>query len=147
MEEEQRIDRGAVAPIKMVAGNKCDLQRMRQVKANEGLDWARRRNCGFMETSAREMVNIEETFARTLYILCQDHQQQLIFRSHRSPRHGSTPSQSRRIHWSFSSSYAALDSTKRKSGPYEWRCFSIITAKKAERNHTIPKESQVLVIA
>ncbi|KUJ10748.1 ras-domain-containing protein [Mollisia scopiformis] len=54
---------GPVRPIKIVAGNKCDLQESRQVLAREGLDWARKRGCGFMETSARNTVNIEETFA------------------------------------------------------------------------------------
>lgn len=63
MEEEGRQDASAVAPVKIVAGNKCDLQSMRQVKASEGLAWAKSMRCGFMETSAREMVNIEETFA------------------------------------------------------------------------------------
>ena len=52
-----------VPPIKIVAGNKCDLQESRQVPAALGLEWARRRGCGFMETSARLEVNIEETFA------------------------------------------------------------------------------------
>ena len=63
MEEEGRQDNGAVAPVKIVAGNKCDLQSLRQVRAVQGLDWAKKRGCGFMETSAREMVNVEETFA------------------------------------------------------------------------------------
>ncbi|CAM1504254.1 Fc.00g018450.m01.CDS01 [Cosmosporella sp. VM-42] len=52
-----------VAPVKLVAGNKCDLQESRQVPAALGLEWARKRGCGFMETSARLEVNIEETFA------------------------------------------------------------------------------------
>lgn len=52
-----------VPPIKIIAGNKCDLQQSRQVPAAMGLDWARKRGCGFMETSARLEVNIEETFA------------------------------------------------------------------------------------
>src|SRR5213078_3835072 len=52
-----------VPPVKIVAGNKCDLQESRQVAAAQGLEWARRRGCGFMETSARLEVNIEETFA------------------------------------------------------------------------------------
>ena len=52
-----------VKPIKIVAGNKCDLQQSRQVPAQVGLEWARKRGCGFMETSARNTVNIEETFA------------------------------------------------------------------------------------
>lgn len=64
MEEENRIDEGKVPPMKIVAGNKCDLQGARQIKSADGLAWARKRKCGFMETSAREMVNIEETFAR-----------------------------------------------------------------------------------
>lgn len=66
MEEENRIDNGKTPPVKIVAGNKCDLQGQRQIKAKDGLEWARKRKCGFMETSAREMVNIEETFAREL---------------------------------------------------------------------------------
>jgi GTPase KRas protein len=69
IEEVDRMDRGAVAPVKIVAGNKCDLQAQRVVRSTQGLEWARARKCGFMETSAREMVNIEETFARG-YSLC-----------------------------------------------------------------------------
>lgn len=64
MEEEARIDQGGIPPVRIVAGNKCDLQSQRQIKSPQGLEWARKRKCGFMETSAREMVNIEETFAR-----------------------------------------------------------------------------------
>lgn len=68
MEEEQRLDAGRVPPVKIVAGNKCDLQGARVVKSKDGLEWARKRGCGFMETSAREMVNIEETFARECHL-------------------------------------------------------------------------------
>ncbi len=64
MESEQRIDEGGVPPVKIVAGNKCDLKEARVVSSRQGLEWARSRGCGFMETSAREMVNVEETFAR-----------------------------------------------------------------------------------
>jgi GTPase KRas protein len=64
IEADGRKERGELPPVVIVAGNKCDLASMRQVKSAEGLDWARRRGCGFMETSAREKVNIEETFAR-----------------------------------------------------------------------------------
>ncbi|KFX90723.1 hypothetical protein V490_06304 [Pseudogymnoascus sp. VKM F-3557] len=49
-------------PVKIVAGNKVDLASSRRVPAREGLEWARRHGCGFMETSARERVNVEETF-------------------------------------------------------------------------------------
>ena len=67
MEEDRRIDNGETPPVKIVAGNKCDLQSQRVIRSQQGLEWARKRSCGFMETSARDMVNIEETFARTLH--------------------------------------------------------------------------------
>lgn len=63
MEAEAREDDGRLAPVTIVAGNKCDLHEARQVSAGEGLKWARDNGCGFMETSAREFVNVEETFA------------------------------------------------------------------------------------
>ena len=50
--------------MKIMAGNKCDLKEARVVSSRQGLEYARSKGCGFMETSAREMVNIEETFAR-----------------------------------------------------------------------------------
>ncbi|KAK3347911.1 P-loop containing nucleoside triphosphate hydrolase protein [Neurospora tetraspora] len=53
----------AIPPVKIVAGNKCDLSEKRVVTSATGLEWARARGCGFMETSARLEVNIEETFA------------------------------------------------------------------------------------
>ena len=53
----------AAPPVKIIAGNKCDLKDARVITSREGLEWARKKGCGFMETSAREMVNIEETFA------------------------------------------------------------------------------------
>ncbi|PLB51724.1 ras-domain-containing protein [Aspergillus steynii IBT 23096] len=59
----QGLDVGMPPPIKIVAGNKCDLKEGRVIGAREGLEYARKHGCGFMETSAREMVNIEETFA------------------------------------------------------------------------------------
>ena len=63
IECDTRQDAGAVQPVNIVAGNKCDLKEGRIVSSRQGLEYARSRGCGFMETSAREMVNIEETFA------------------------------------------------------------------------------------
>ncbi|KAL3470814.1 P-loop containing nucleoside triphosphate hydrolase protein [Aspergillus californicus] len=57
------VEVGMAAPIRIVAGNKCDLKDNRVISARDGLEYARKHNSGFMETSAREMVNIEETFA------------------------------------------------------------------------------------
>ncbi|KAI4596987.1 hypothetical protein KJ359_004897 [Pestalotiopsis sp. 9143b] len=62
-EEPGEFGSRVIPPVKIVAGNKCDLQESRQISASQGLDWARKRGCGFMETSARVEVNIEETFA------------------------------------------------------------------------------------
>ncbi|KAF9887148.1 hypothetical protein FE257_010523 [Aspergillus nanangensis] len=58
------LEVGMPPPVKIVAGNKCDLKDGRIISARDGLEYARKNGCGFMETSAREMVNIEETFAR-----------------------------------------------------------------------------------
>jgi GTPase KRas len=66
MESESRADNNEVPPVKIVAGNKCDLAGNRQIRSQTGLEWARKHGCGFMETSARNVVNIEETFARGL---------------------------------------------------------------------------------
>ncbi|KAJ5114626.1 hypothetical protein NUU61_000385 [Penicillium alfredii] len=54
---------GLAPPVKIIAGNKCDLKDGRAITSRAGLEYARKHGCGFMETSAREMVNIEETFA------------------------------------------------------------------------------------
>ncbi|KAE8362234.1 P-loop containing nucleoside triphosphate hydrolase protein [Aspergillus caelatus] len=59
----QGLEVGMPPPVKIIAGNKCDLKEGRVIGAKEGLEYARKHGCGFMETSAREMVNIEETFA------------------------------------------------------------------------------------
>jgi hypothetical protein len=66
----EEIAVGMAPPVKIVAGNKCDLKDARVVSARQGLEYARKRQCGFMETSAREMVNIEETFACTFLSTC-----------------------------------------------------------------------------
>lgn len=66
---KERVVVGMAPPVTIVAGNKCDLKDARVVSARQGLEWARRRGCGFMETSAREMVNIEETFACKSWML------------------------------------------------------------------------------
>ncbi|PNS21357.1 T-complex protein 1 subunit zeta [Sphaceloma murrayae] len=60
---ENRREAGRVWPGIMVVGNKCDLGQEREVSSREGLEWARKRGYGFMETSARECVNVEETFS------------------------------------------------------------------------------------
>jgi hypothetical protein len=63
LRDHNATDIGLPPPVKIVAGNKCDLKDGRVITSREGLEYARKHGCGFMETSAREMVNIEETFA------------------------------------------------------------------------------------
>uniref|UniRef100_A0A093UVZ4 Ras-like protein rasS n=1 Tax=Talaromyces marneffei PM1 TaxID=1077442 RepID=A0A093UVZ4_TALMA len=61
--EARNLQVGMPPPVKIIAGNKCDLKDARAISARDGLEYARKHGCGFMETSAREIVNIEETFA------------------------------------------------------------------------------------
>ncbi|RMJ20780.1 RAS small monomeric GTPase [Aspergillus sp. HF37] len=61
--EIEGLEVGLPPPVTIIAGNKCDLKDARVVNARDGLDTARKHGCGFMETSARDMVNVEETFA------------------------------------------------------------------------------------
>jgi GTPase KRas protein len=46
----------------VVVGNKCDLEGERQVSYEEGLELARKFNCDFIETSAKQRINVEESF-------------------------------------------------------------------------------------
>ncbi|ORX77682.1 ras-domain-containing protein [Basidiobolus meristosporus CBS 931.73] len=48
-------------PIIIVA-NKCDLESERQVSSQEGKDLARQFNCPFIETSAKQRINVDEAF-------------------------------------------------------------------------------------
>lgn len=48
-------------PIIVVA-NKCDLEMERQVSGHEGRDLAKQFNCRFIETSAKQRINVEEAF-------------------------------------------------------------------------------------
>lgn len=67
IEHATRVEGGKCWPVRMLVGNKCDLASSREVSAKQGLDWARARGYGFMETSARDMVNIEETLTGELW--------------------------------------------------------------------------------
>jgi len=46
----------------ILVGNKCDLEYERQVGMNEGRDLARHLGCRFMETSAKQPINVDEAF-------------------------------------------------------------------------------------
>ncbi|WPH04315.1 ras small GTPase [Acrodontium crateriforme] len=82
IERETRAEMKRCMPVCFVAGNKCDLSSRRQVGAREGLEWARNRGFGFMETSARERVNIEETFALLVQRVLQSRHEKLHQTTH-----------------------------------------------------------------
>ncbi|ODQ66864.1 ras-domain-containing protein [Nadsonia fulvescens var. elongata DSM 6958] len=60
------------SPIKLVAGNKCDLVSERLISSQQGLTWARNHGCGFIETSAKQMVNIEEALQLMIRKIAQE---------------------------------------------------------------------------
>ena len=46
----------------IIVGNKCDLEQDRVVSKEEGLALARSFGCKFMETSAKQRINVEQSF-------------------------------------------------------------------------------------
>ncbi|KAJ7650707.1 ras-like protein [Roridomyces roridus] len=47
----------------IVVANKCDLEYERQVGMNEGRDLAKHFDCKFIETSAKQRINVDEAFS------------------------------------------------------------------------------------
>ena len=48
--------------VVMLVGNKCDLQELRAVSKDEGIGFAQSENLLFIETSARDATNVQESF-------------------------------------------------------------------------------------
>ena len=48
--------------VVMLVGNKCDLQELRAVSKDEGVGFAQSENLLFIETSARDATNVQESF-------------------------------------------------------------------------------------
>ena len=48
--------------IYVLVGNKCDLTEQRQVQTSEAAAFAQSNGMAYMETSAKENINIHETF-------------------------------------------------------------------------------------
>jgi len=46
----------------IIVGTKCDLEYQRQVPSSEARNLARRLGCAFIETSAKERINVDEAF-------------------------------------------------------------------------------------
>ena len=47
---------------KILVGNKCDLEHDRKVKYEEGMELAKHYEIPFLETSAKQSVNVENSF-------------------------------------------------------------------------------------
>ncbi|CAK7892300.1 ras-like protein 1 [[Candida] anglica] len=60
-EQIQRVKDSDHVPV-LVVGNKCDLEVERQVSFEEGQALANSFNCPFLETSAKQRINVEEAF-------------------------------------------------------------------------------------
>jgi GTPase SAR1 family protein len=50
----------------VLVGNKCDLEEEREVEKQEGEERAKELRCDFMEVSAKEGLNIDETFIKLI---------------------------------------------------------------------------------
>lgn len=60
-EQILRVKDSDLVPV-MVVGNKCDLEIERQVLFEEGQALANQFGCKFLETSAKQRINVEEAF-------------------------------------------------------------------------------------
>lgn len=61
----QEIERFASKDVnKLLVGNKCDLEEKREVAYEEGLELAKQYDVPFLEVSAKNATNVEETFTK-----------------------------------------------------------------------------------
>lgn len=52
--------------VVMLVGNKCDLQELRAVSTEEGLGFAKEQSLLFIETSAMDATNVQESFTKLI---------------------------------------------------------------------------------
>jgi len=57
-----RLKQTGTVPIIIIVGNKTDLVQQREVSCSEGKELAKSLGCGFLETSARTRMNVDEAF-------------------------------------------------------------------------------------
>ncbi|KAL0094965.1 small G-protein Ras2 [Phycomyces blakesleeanus] len=70
-EEIFRVKEKENMPLILV-GNKCDRETERQVSWEEGAQMARDMHCGFMETSAKLCINVENSFCSVARMIRED---------------------------------------------------------------------------
>eukprot|EP01127_Copromyxa_protea_P011731 TRINITY_DN2974_c0_g3_i1.p1 TRINITY_DN2974_c0_g3~~TRINITY_DN2974_c0_g3_i1.p1 ORF type:complete len:133 (-),score=33.40 TRINITY_DN2974_c0_g3_i1:53-451(-) len=59
--------------IVMLVGNKTDLADQRDVSTEEGLEFSKKNNLHFIETSAKDNSNVSEAFERLIHEICRQH--------------------------------------------------------------------------
>lgn len=55
----------------MIIGNKSDLEEEREVTKEQGLDFAKKMNSFFMETSAKDFINVSESFSQLIDVILE----------------------------------------------------------------------------
>ena len=55
--------------VKVIVGNKCDLEKEKKVNFNEANDFCKRNNIIYIETSAKENINIDKIFNNVVEII------------------------------------------------------------------------------
>ena len=55
--------------VKVIVGNKCDLEKERTVNFNEAIDFCKKNNAIYIETSAKENINIDNIFNNVVDII------------------------------------------------------------------------------
>lgn len=55
--------------IKIIVGNKCDLEKDRRVDYNEAMEFCKKNRLNYIETSAKENINIDKIFNKVVDII------------------------------------------------------------------------------
>ena len=55
--------------VKVIVGNKCDLEKEKKVNFNEAIDFCKKNNAIYIETSAKENINIDKIFNNVVEII------------------------------------------------------------------------------
>ncbi|KAL6050304.1 Small G-protein Ras1 [Balamuthia mandrillaris] len=109
-----QVKKKDMVPMVLV-GNKTDLEEEREVATSEGWELAKRLGCGFIETSAKLRLNVEECFLQLVdeciedtMSIGTDHSPPIFFFKRKQPdkrtnvaREFATPSTLSRGHWSL----------------------------------------------
>ena len=55
----------------ILLGNKCDKKDMRKVVKEKGETWAAKHNAEFFETSAKDLIQVEEAFMKAVHLVLE----------------------------------------------------------------------------